>query len=71
MSAVKRMGRFGLAPTMLAAMLLALAISAATVRADPDPPTCDGVPCDQQWECGSKCVCNPHALVCLDNTVQE
>jgi len=31
-------------------------------------PACDGAPCDMQWECGSKCVCNLHALTCFDNT---
>lgn len=55
----------------LGALLSAIAYSSTVARAQGGPPTCDGLPCDQQWECGSKCICNPHALVCLDNTTVE
>lgn len=52
-------------------MIGALGLSASAARASDGPPACDGEPCDQQWECGTKCVCNPHALKCFDNTTAE
>lgn len=70
MMRVWRKGRAGLAPAMLAAMVLALGVSAGAVRAG-DPPFCEGHPCDEDSDCGSKCTCNEHSQVCLDNTETE
>lgn len=52
------LGRMGM--TMLLFVLLlfgGLVASVQQLRAD-DPPACDGLPCGDQEDCGSKCFCN-------------
>lgn len=53
-------------PFLFMAMALAVGLSATTTSAQ--TPTCDGLTCTAPEHCGSKCVCNPYALLCLDNT---
>lgn len=59
--------RLALTPAMLLGMLLALGVSAPSARAD-QTPTCDGMHCHSDGDCGSKCICNEYEFTCLDNT---
>jgi hypothetical protein len=70
MEKVKKFSGRAFFPSALLAVLIALGASVTSVYAG-DPPACDGEPCDMQWECGTKCICNPHALKCFDNTEVE
>ncbi len=54
---------------LMGTFVLAVSISSAaqsiTIN---DTPFCEGFPCFNDSDCGSKCICNP-AGVCLDNTI--
>ena len=64
-----RVGHPTLIPALLVAMALALAFSIAPATAQGPPPTCDGLTCHPRHkECGTRCVCNGHHNICLDNT---
>ena len=71
MTGTKRIGIGStvLLPTLLVAMVMALAISIAPATAQGPPPTCDGLTCHVGHnECGTRCICNGHHNICLDNT---
>lgn len=64
-----RVGHPALIPTLLVAMVLALAASIVPAMAQGPPPTCDGLTCHVGHnECGTRCICNGHHDICLDNT---
>lgn len=53
-------------------LLLGVLMLAASLSSAADEivitPTCDGISCANNQPCGSKCVCNGNANLCLDNT---
>ena len=52
---------------LLGGLMLAASISSAADEIVISP-TCDGISCANSQPCGSKCVCNGNANLCLDNT---
>ena len=70
MDKIRSRSKAALAPVMFAMMVLALGTSVGSLRAQ-GTPTCDGMHCHTDAHCGSKCICNPFHLTCLDNTPVE
>jgi hypothetical protein len=50
---------------LLGTLMLSVSISNSAFA---DTPACDGVSCAGKQPCGTKCVCNGNADLCLDNT---
>jgi hypothetical protein len=60
---VRRIAKIG-AVVMLAALIVGVVdnfINPRTHKTGAYKPACDGLPCREKWECGSRCVCTPVA----------